>query len=98
MNRLDARLEELERRRVEADRDDTGNFHDQASSRGRSPPPLARRVAMPRAVQPEMAPQLEPRVEPDEEVLAVRLALGDRPPDKPVRLRARQSCASRRDR
>ena len=70
MDDLGAALEELDDRRVEADGDGARDLEDERGARRRAAPRLARAVAVPRAVQPEVRPQLEAAVELDEQVLA----------------------------
>src|SRR6188474_975197 len=77
MNRFDALFEKLDDRGVEADRDRTRNLDDEPGASGRSPPTLARLVAVPRAVHPQVGPDLEAVVETDQQVLAERLDRGD---------------------
>ena len=75
---LGARLEQLDDRGVEADRDRAGDLEDEAGPAGRPAPALAGPVAVPRAVHPQVRPQLEAAVEPDQQVLAQRLDRVDR--------------------
>ena len=77
MERLGALFEELDDRGVEADRDRARDLDDEPCPRRRPPPALARPVAVPRAVHPEVRPDLEAVVEPDQQVLAERLDRGD---------------------
>ena len=85
MERLGARLEQLDHGGVEADRDRARDLEHEARPTGRPAPALARPVAVPRAVHPEMRPQLEAVVEPDQQVLAERLDRGDRRARDPAR-------------
>ena len=81
-------LEQLDDRRVEADRDRARDLEHEPRPRRRPPPALAGPVAVPRAVHPQVGPELEAVVEADEEVLAVRLDRVDRRADDPLDLRA----------
>ena len=77
MERLGALFEELDDRGVEADRDRARDLEDEPRPRRRPAPALARPVAMPRAVHPQVRPDLEAVVEADQQVLAERLDRGD---------------------
>ncbi len=72
MERLGALLEQLDDRGVEADRDRARDLEHEPGAGRRPAPALARPVAMPRAVHPEVGPELEAAVEPDQQVLAER--------------------------
>ena len=84
MERLGALFEELDDRRIEADRDGARHLEHQSGTPGRTAPALVGAVAMPRAVHAQMGPDLEAVVEPDEQVLAERFDCGDLPPDDPI--------------
>src|SRR6266540_1213961 len=73
MNRLGPRFEQFDDRRVEADGDRSVDLEHEAGSSGRPAPALARPVAMPRPVHPQMRAQLETAIEADQEVLALGL-------------------------
>src|SRR4051794_4855002 len=90
MQSLGACLEQLDHWRIEADRHGTIDFEHEPRASRRSAPALARPVAVPRAVHPQVGAQLEPAVEADQQVLALALDrvdaladhsldLGDRP-------------------
>ena len=77
VERLGALLEELHDRGVEADRDRARDLDDEPGAPGRPAPALARPVAVPRAVHPQVGPDLEAVVEADQQVLAEGLDRGD---------------------
>ena len=81
VERLGALLQQLDDRGIEADRHRARDLEDEPSPRRRPPPALARPIAMPRPVHPQMRPDHKPVVEPDQEVLAERLDRGDLVPD-----------------
>ena len=84
-----SRLEQLDDRRIEADRDGARHLEHQAGP-GRGPAPrLARPVAVPRPVHAQVRAELQPAVEPDDQVLADRLHGVDATSDKAVGLRDR---------
>ena len=87
MERLGTLLEQLDDRRIEADRDCTGDLKDKPSPRRRPAPPFAGPIAMPRPVHPQMRPDHEAVVEPDQKVLADGLDGRDLTPDHAVDLR-----------
>ena len=83
---LRPRLEQLDDRGVEADRDRAIDLEHEARPTGRSTPALTRPIAMPRAVHPQVGPQFQPAVEPDQQVLALRLDRVDPLADDPMDL------------
>ena len=84
---LGPRLEQLDDRGVEADRDRAIDLEHEPGPAGRPAPALAGPVAVPRAVHPQVGPELEPAVEPDQQVLALRLDRVDALADDPLDLR-----------
>ncbi len=91
-----ALLEQLDDRGIEADRHGARHLEDEPGPRWRPAPSLARPVAVPRAVHPQVRPDDEAVVEPDQQVLAERLDGGDvaadHPPDLGDRSRPAGPC------
>src|SRR5687768_5814885 len=85
MDALGTCLEQLDDRGVEADGDRAIDLEHEPRASRRSTPALARSIAMPRAVHPQVRSQLQAAVEPDQQVLALRLdgidTLADHPMD-----------------
>ena len=92
VERLGSLLEQLDDRRVEADRDRARDLEDEAGSRRRPAPPLARAVAVPRAGHPQVRPQLQAVVEPDQRGSCRCASTASTvEPDDPLDLRSRAS-------
>src|SRR5687768_11865591 len=85
MDALGTCLEQLDDRGVEADGDRAIDLEHEPRATWRSTPALARSIAMPRALHPQVRSQLKAAVEPDQQVLALRLdgvdTLADHPMD-----------------
>ena len=98
MDRLGARLEQLDHRGIETDGDRAGHLDHESCPSGRAAPGLTRAVAVPGAVHSKMGSQLEAVVEPDQEILADRLDARDGCTDDPTDLRTVDAGPSRADR
>ena len=87
MDPLSPGLEELDDRRIEADRDRARHLEDEPRAGRRPLPGFTRPVPVPRPVHPQVRAELQAAVEPDDEVLADRVDGIDRASDEAVRLR-----------